>query len=147
MRGRIGKRWGAIVQKHYKTTKATKGRNRDTWEIKTIDKILAIFDATWTARNALMHGATDDENNKLKETRVNEQITKTYRYDRNDIAPQDQRLFHTPLTTILHKSLALKNAWLKSINTAKSAWAKEQGAENPIDRGPNETIDDARCVD
>ena len=136
MRGRICKGWGDVIQQHYQRTKAPKAQNRDTWEHNTIDKIWEIFDATWTARNALKHGATEDENNKIRDEKTNQKINDIYRYKQHKVSIQDLRLFHTPLATILHKSHAYKQAWLKSINVAITAWAKEQGNDNPHDPGP-----------
>ena len=138
LRGRLCKLWGNIIQSHYYSTAAPSHRNRHSWEHQVLDKILGIFDATWTARNALTHGATDEENKIIQESKTNELIRDAYRYDQhNNIAPTDRRLFHTPLATILQKSLAYKTSFLKSINVAKTAWAISQGATNPIDRGPS----------
>ena len=136
MRGRMSKEWGEIVQEHYERTTTAKHLSRETWENATLAKIWAIFDATWNARNGLVHGKNDEENQQIREQQINEKIQDIYRYDRNNIAPQDQKLLQTPLILLLHKTLAYKNAWMKSITIAKTTWETEQGADNPIDRGP-----------
>jgi len=66
MRGRICKKWGNIIQHHFHTTSAPKQLNRDTWEYTIIENIWSIFEATWNARNALIHGPNDEENQKQK---------------------------------------------------------------------------------
>ena len=83
-----------------------------------------------------MHGKNETESRQMLETKLNTNIQEIYRYERNKISPHDRRLLQTPLTTILHKNLAYKQAWLKSIQVAKDAWESEHGATDPIDRGP-----------
>ena len=136
IRGRISTKWGDIMQKHYHTTKAPRALNRETWENMMISNLWTIFDNTWKARNGLLHGKNDTETRELLNTKLNKSIQDMYKYDRHTISPYDRRLLQTPLTTILHKNTAYKQAWLKSIQTAKEAWAREQGATDPIDRGP-----------
>ena len=76
------------------------------------------------------------ESSQLLQTRLNHAIQDTYLYDQNNLSPHDRRLLQMPLATILHKNPAYKQAWLKSIQIAKDAWAREQGATDPVDRGP-----------
>ena len=101
-----------------------------------ITQLCAIFENTWKVRNGLLHGKNETENRHILTTQLNKTIQDTYQYDRNMISPHDRRLLQMPLATILHKNPAYKQAWLKSIQIAKEAWAREQGATDPVDRGP-----------
>ena len=136
IRGRLSNKWGDIIQLHYRTTKAKKSLTRDAWETTMIGKLWAIFENTWKARNGILHGKNDTERTQLLTTTLNKQIQDTYLYDRNTISPHDRRLLQMPLAAILHKNTAYKQAWMKSIQIAKEAWAREQGVTDPVDRGP-----------
>ena len=136
IRGRLSAKWGDIMQKHYRSTNARKSLTRDAWETTMIGKLWAIFEHTWQARNGLLHGKNDTESKHLLTTKLNQSIKDIYLYDRNTISPHDRRLLQMPLATILHKNTAYKQAWMKSIQIAKEAWAREQGATDPVDRGP-----------
>lgn len=136
MRGRICKQWGDIIAQHYYHTEAPSSRNRATWEQRILKSIWKIFDSTWTARNSLIHGIDQSENDKIHESTIDADIEEAYRSDQHNIDINDTSIFHTPMYILIQKSLDFKRAWLKSLYIAKKQWAIEQGADNPIDRGP-----------
>jgi hypothetical protein len=141
MCGRICKGWGNIMAQHYYVTEAPSRQNQTAWEQQLLKCIWNIFELTWNARNALEHGIDQQANDQIQETKVNADIQQSYLHDRNNIDPHDRRQFHTPLHILIHKSLEYKRAWLRSIYIAKTQWAIDQGAENPIDRGPPQEAD------
>ena len=136
MRGRICKQWGDIIAQHYYRTAAPSNQNRATWEQRILRNIWEIFDLTWSARNNLIHGIDQTENDKILESAIDADIEEAYRSDQQQIDIDDTSIFHTPMHILIQKSLDFKRAWLKSLYIAKKQWAIEQGADNPIDRGP-----------
>jgi hypothetical protein len=138
IRGRIGNEWGNIMAQHYHRTEASNRHNRKAWEQQLLKCIWNLFEVTWNARNALEHGIDQQANDKIQDAKINDDIQRTYLYDRNSIDPHDAKQFHTPLHILLQKTLDYKRAWLRSMYIAKSQWATEQGAENPLDRGPTQ---------
>ena len=116
---------------YYRRLNLPPHNNGTTWEVRLISSTWQIFFTTWQARNGLLHGADDTENQQKREHTVDQHIRNAYTHDRNCIPPQHYALF-TTINDTLSKSLDNKVHWLHSIRSAKSAWINllHQGAPN-----------------
>ena len=134
-RGRLSKRWGRLMEQHCRNTAADKTKNRLAWETTMIAQLLDLFDNIWEKRNRLKFGENEDENKELRHQQLNEDITRACHHERPTMLPsQARKLFRLPLQLRLRTSLTNKDAWLRTIRTAQTAWARAQ-ADDPPDPG------------
>eukprot|EP00957_Ditylum_brightwellii_P000681 53670-Ditylum_brightwellii.AAC.1 len=103
MKGRISHHWCKAQAAYCNSFPRLKRFNRQTWSIKLIKAIWAIFVDVWNTRNAHLHTDMDHQTQNV----LDKQVKKASAL-KQSMSASDRLLFHTDLKDRLKSSLESK---------------------------------------
>jgi hypothetical protein len=109
VRGYLSRYWGLAVRKDRLTEESRdKGLG---WTGKAIQQLWEFSDKMWEHRNAALHHSALEASRQIRDSDVNEEITRLYEY-KDSLHAEDKWYFDMPLVLRLRKPLRSRRRWL-----------------------------------